>query len=447
MKGPPGGSVALWLALEARRTVRALSLPADELRELARRRLRDVLRWAGRTPFHQRRLAEAGVASHRALIGHDPEGISRALRPVSKAELRAAGGDTLVGGVVLHGWRSSTSSGSTGEPFRIFYDPRAWAMLKFLVKLRARAAAGVGPRDRLALFDAFPPEHEGRSLLERAGRVCRISVLQPAHAMAARLAAFRPDAIYGLPSALQEVAGALWHAGERLRVRSLFTSGELLHPPSRRSLADAYGARVYDVYGTSETKEIAWECPDGGLHVNADVVRVEILDPHGRALPPGDEGEIVVTLLVNHAMPLVRYQTGDRGSLRPALCRCGLALPLLGVVTGREADVLELAGGRRVSPYALTCALEEVATLQRYQVSQVAPSRLRVRALYGAAADRDGLAAEIRAALHRRVSPTLGVDVEFVDRFPDGARGKFRIVEPLSASTPTPSSMRIEEVP
>ena len=68
----------------------------------------------------------------------------------------------------------------------------------------------------------------------------------------------------------------------------------------------------------------------------------------------------MATSLVNHAMPLLRYRMGDRGSLLPGRCECGLAFPLLGVVTGREADMLELQGGRRVSPYALTCALERV---------------------------------------------------------------------------------------
>ena len=204
-----------------------------------------------------------------------------------------------------------------------------------------------------------------------AGRVARISVLQPAEIVAAQLVAFAPDAVYGLPSTLREAGAILQGGGARFRIPLIFTSGELLHAGARAAISRAFQGRVFDIYGSSETKEIAWECPAGGMHVNADVLRVEILDEDGRPLPEGAEGQIVVTSLVNHAMPLLRYRMGDRGSLLPGRCECGLAFPLLGVVTGREADMLELQGGRRVSPYALTCALERVGQVLRYQITQL----------------------------------------------------------------------------
>jgi phenylacetate-CoA ligase len=168
------------------------------------------------------------------------------------------------------------------------------------------------------------------------------------------------------------------------------------------------------------------------MHVNADVVRVEIVDDAGRPLPEGAEGRIVVTTLVNHAMPLLRYLVGDRGSLLPHRCGCGLAFPLLGVVAGREADVLVLRGGRRVSPYALTCALERVAEVRRYQVTQLDPGRVRIRAIAEAGADRSAVAERIRAILRSDVAPFLEVEVEYVDRLATGPRAKFRVVEPLT---------------
>ena len=115
--------------------------------------------------------------------------------------------------------------------------------------------------------------------------VSRISVLQPASAVAAALVAFQPDVIYGLPSALHEAARALEARGDRLQVTAVFTSGELLDGSARERLAAAFEAPIYDIYGTSETKEIAWECPQGGMHLNNDVVRLEVLDDSGRSLP------------------------------------------------------------------------------------------------------------------------------------------------------------------
>jgi phenylacetate-CoA ligase len=423
-------AVGFWLAADALPVLGAPLLDADRLRALGRRRLSRLLGTATRTTFYEARLREAGVTTSSLLLERDPAAVLAGLAPVTKAELREAGPALFVGGRQQPGWRSSTSSGSTGEPFRVYYDARAWAVLKVLVKLRARRRCGLEVGHRVALLDAVPPvdaSPDGGP----AGRVARISVLQPAEVVAAQLVAFAPHAVYGLPSALREAGAILQNGGARFRVPLVFTSGELLHPGARAAISRAFQGRVFDIYGSSETKEIAWECPAGGMHVNADVVLAEIVDDDGRPVPEGAEGHIVVTSLVNHATPLLRYRTGDRGSLLPGHCECGLAFPLLGVVTGREADVLELQGGRRVSPYALTCALERVGQLLRYQITQLDPVRVRVRAIAHPDADRGAMAERIRTVLRTEVAPFLEAEVEYVDRLAHGPRAKFRVVEPL----------------
>jgi phenylacetate-CoA ligase len=436
-------AVGFWLGIDAVPTLRAPRLSADDLEALAHRRLSRLLERAAETEFYGARLRDAGIRVRKGLLQRDPEGVLEALSPVGKQELRSAGARVLSGGRVRPEWLSSSSSGSTGEPFRVYYDARAWATLKHLVKLRARRACGMRLTDRLALLDATPLEGL-RPHPNSHNRVARISVLQPAVAIAEQLAEFAPDVVYGLPSTLLEVAAALRARGERLAVRLLFTSGELLQVTVREELAKAFSARVFDVYGSSETKEIAWECPAGGMHVNADVVLIEILDDAGRVLPFGVEGQIVATLLVNQAMPLLRYRVGDRGSLLPEPCACGRSLPRFGVVTGRQADVLVLAGGQRVSPYSVTCALENVSDLVRYQVTQVDPARLRVHVIVGSESNRDQVADRVQTMLRAHVAPFLEAEVEFVDRLPTGPRAKFRVVQSLPAGLSTTSPVTQE---
>ena len=422
--------VGFWIARDLWPVLRAANLRPEQLEALARKRLSRLLRTAARLPFYRQRLDKAGVGDGDLMMELCPEQVLEALAPATKADLRDAGGDILLGGRVRPEWRSSSSSGSTGEPFRVYYEPRAWATLKILVKLRARSACGTRPSDRVALLDAVLPSE---ATVGAAGRVARISILQPASRVAAELAAFAPDTVYGLPSALLEAGHELGARRRRLRVRRIFTSGELLRPAVRQAIADAFGAPVYDVYGSSETKEIAWECPAGGMHINADVVRVEVLDEVNRPVPRGVEGNLVATLLPNLAMPLLRYRIGDRGSLLAGSCACGHPFPLLGIVTGRRADMLVLEGGHRVSPYALTCAMEGVGDVLRYQVTQLEPARLRVRAILDPGADRRRVEGLIRSAIRNEVAPYLQTEVEFVDRLPRGPRAKFRVVEPLAS--------------
>ena len=422
-------SVPFWFAVDSARAFGALNLDGESLDELARGRLSRLLFDSARNnSFYGRRLQDAGIEWADPILWLDPYRALAALPPVSKAELRQAGTKVLMGGQVDPDWRSSLSSGSTGEPFRVYYEPRAWATLKYAVKLRARRACGVGPTDRVAILDTCAPAAPG--VFQRSLGWTRISVLQPASTVADALVSFAPDVVYGLPSALLEAARALELRGSRLQLSMLFTNGELLNG-SRAALAEAFDAPVYDIYGTSETKEIAWECTHGGMHLNADVVRLEVLDDSGRSLPAGEEGNLVATLLVNRAMPLFRYSTGDRGTLLSGRCTCGRASPLLGMMSGRSADVLVLRGGQRISPYALTCALERVSGVLRYQVRQLDPARVRVRAIAEGSADRERIAQQMRTALRFDVAPFLDADVEFVDRLPTGPRAKFRVVEPL----------------
>jgi phenylacetate-CoA ligase len=434
-------AVAYWLARDARGAMRAPDLDAASLRALSAKRMLALLTDAQRSPFHGERMRAAGLSRPEALRVAELPLALQSLPPVTKHELRDAGVAALRDGRPSASWFSSRSSGSSGEPFRVYYDSRAWSMLKYLVKMRARRAAGMHLMDRVAILDAIDRGDEGRSLLERAGRLRRISVFRQPEEIAAALAAFAPAEIYALPSALLEVARACSAGAPRVRARRIFTSGELLTGAARHAITAAFGGSLYDVYGTSETKEIAWECSAGSRHINADVVHVEVLEENGALALPGTEGEIVVTVLVNRAMPLIRYRTGDRGVLLGGRCACGRESPLLGIVSGREADVLELTDGSTISPYMLTMALEPIAGLAQYQVVQAERDLLHVNAIADGSRDPTTLASAIVGALRGALPCSMRVDAEVVAQLERGSRAKLRVVQPLPRARDSVASL------
>jgi phenylacetate-CoA ligase len=107
--------------------------------------------------------------------------------------------------------------------------------------------------------------------------------------------------------------------------------------------------RAYDIYGLSEIvgPGVAGECEaQAGLHVQDDHFLLEIVDPaSGAPLPPGREGELVLTTLTKRALPLVRYRTGDITTLLDdGPCPCGRTSVRMARVKGRSDDMLVIKG-------------------------------------------------------------------------------------------------------
>jgi phenylacetate-CoA ligase len=127
-------------------------------------------------------------------------------------------------------------------------------------------------------------------------------------------------------------------------------------------------------------------------------------------------------------MPLVRYRTGDRGALARGTCACGRASLLLGVVSGRETDVLELPDGSTRSPYQLTIALERVAGLARYQVVQTARDTLRATVIAECGTDAGRVALDASRALRAELPLDVRIEVMHGDVLARGARAKVRAV-------------------
>jgi phenylacetate-CoA ligase len=141
----------------------------------------------------------------------------------------------------------------------------------------------------------------------------------------------------------------------------------------------------------------------------------------------------VVTSLVNSAMPLIRFRTGDRGRFLPGRCSCDLPLRRLGVVTGRLGDMLQLAGGARLSPYALTTAIEVVPGVRRYQVVQTEEATLLVQVTLEEDAPVREVEDGIRTAVTSATGGRAAASVRLVDDLPKGPGGKVRVVRGMRA--------------
>jgi phenylacetate-CoA ligase len=154
-------------------------------------------------------------------------------------------------------------------------------------------------------------------------------------------------------------------------VKCVFTDSEILPPPLRRTIEKAFQAPVFDVYGTFETENVAYECHrHRGYHIAADCVLMEFLRD-GQAVASGEEGEIVCTVLDNLTTPFIRYNLHDLGMARTGICPCGRRFPLMSNIVGRSSDYLRLADGRQIPTTLIAGRLHAMGRhLHQYQVVQ-----------------------------------------------------------------------------
>lgn len=126
--------------------------------------------------------------------------------------------------------------------------------------------------------------------------------------------------------------------------------GEALSDKMRYELNEIWEGKVLFTqnYGMSELNGpgISGECAEiAGMHINEDHFIAEIIDPDTcEVLPPGSEGELVITCLTKEAIPLLRYRTRDITSLNYDKCRCGRTTVRMEPLKGRSDDMLLIRG-------------------------------------------------------------------------------------------------------
>ena len=152
--------------------------------------------------------------------------------------------------------------------------------------------------------------------------------------------------------------------------RLLFTDSELLTHDMRKNIENAFQSKVIDIYGTFETDNIAYECNQHeGFHIAMDCVIMEFINNENSS-KTNEEGEIVVTVLNNFAMPFIRYNLHDIGSYSEKLCTCGRTFPLINQIMGRTNDYMIREDGKKLSFFNIADFEKLAPKVREYQIVQ-----------------------------------------------------------------------------
>ncbi|NYT21549.1 MAG: phenylacetate--CoA ligase [Methanomicrobiales archaeon] len=325
-------------------------MPREDIRRLQYRLLKTlVYRLYSFSPFYHDRMREEGVHPDdiRALsdIRKLPFMVKSDLRDNYPDKIFVAGQEDLV--------RYHVSSGTTGKPTVVGYtqnDLNNWTASL----ARGLVSCGLGRGDVLQVSYGYGLFTGGLGLhygAERIGATVLPTSVGNTERQIELMQDLHTTAIACTPSYLLHIGEVAEKMGVSIRDDTSLRIGILGAEPwsdnMKTRIEEWLGIRAYDIYGTSELSgPMFCECTEqNGFHVWADLAYVEILDPEtGEQLPPGEQGEMVITMLQKEALPMIRFRIGDVTSYDDEVCGCGRTHPRVHRISGRVDDMLIIRG-------------------------------------------------------------------------------------------------------
>jgi len=275
--------------------------------------------------------------------------------------------------------RYHQTSGTTGQPLRVFDTAESWDWWGQCWG-HVFAGAGITAHDRIFFAFAFGPfigfwaavegaRHIGAMLISGGGR----SSVERLHLMnetGGTVLCCTPT--YALH--LLEVAREHKIDVSTFNIQTTIHAGEpgANVPATKRRIETGWSAKCYDHAGASEVGAHSFECQaqPNGIHVIESEFMVEALDPTThQPVAPGEKGELVITNLGRWGFPVVRYRTGDAIIFNEARCDCGRTwLRLEGGVIGRVDDMITIRGVN-VFPSAIENLIRAYQMVDEFRVT------------------------------------------------------------------------------
>jgi phenylacetate-CoA ligase len=415
-------------------------LDLGALQRLQLEKLRRILAHAREhSPFWRERIEAAGIEPWRV----ESTAELRNLPVLEKSDVHAHGeamecrehpGRELYMGV---------TSGSTGTALRFKQDVTHQAWVEACM-VRGHAWWGVRRGDRKLVLWGRPVaggfKAQARAfLLHRLRNSLSFNTFEeltdPFLARVARaVLEFQPRLIYGYASSIGALA--LYMEREGLTVpkerapRYIEYTGDHMFETEKEVAQRVFNAPVGSLYASSEAGSLSYQCPSGRLHISMDHILVEFLRDDGSPAAPGEQAQIVTTLLSNFGMPLFRYRVGDLGSFSDDRCDCGITLPLMNLEVGKLAERITTSSKSLVSSYVVDyigkhLTRNKVRGIKQFQVEQIGRDDFVLHVVKETPFDPKSIDF-FKEKLAEYLGETIRTEVDFTEAIPTEPTGKRR---------------------
>lgn len=327
---------------------------------------------------------------------------------------------------------TQNTSGSTGTPLSLWLDEYTYKLAMHLL-VEHEKNSGVQFGEKRATFagrmlqpiDNFTPPFSRMNHAENQRLFSSYHLNENTFWQYHKeLSDFSPKELIGYPSSIYLLAHlySKHSVNPSFSPTAIITNSETLLDWQREVIERVFKTKVRDYYGSAEYVTYSGQCEFGNYHLNSLIGFTEVTNENGDQVY-GQEGSVTCTTLTNLAMPLLRYEIGDKAIIHKDNCQCGNHSEYFSSIVGRVDDVIETDTGIKVG--RIDHIFKGNAGIQEAQVIQKSLNLCQIK-IVKSSNNRQIDEESIINNLMGRTSKNMHVEIQYVDEIPKGKNGKFK---------------------
>ncbi len=408
------------------------SLSAAELKDLQQRKLQRLLHHCIKhvPAYHQ-------YWHLHSLIDTDPYAALANIRPVTKADFIAESATYISADIQPETLIANQTGGSTGEPMRFYmdrnqvehYEAARWRGLSWYgISFGSRCLMIWGNQNELSKIEKGSLLNRERLLKNRLVISSHRLGEEDVDAIVKKINHFKPEYIYGYANALYLVAQYILLCKPLdHHLKAVVSTAEVLHDYQRQAIASAFSCPVVNEYGAKDAGILAYQCPCGSMHISTENAIIETVSAQTLTpLPTGETGIMLITDLTNYCQPRLRYRLGDMGAIVNGSCSCGINLPVLTNLVGREDSLLVRLDGGYCSGHAFGTIAAGMQYLRGFRIIQKSPRQVQLMVVISEQTSVAKAEMELFAQKCRALLPGAALELVYCDQIEAPPSGKHR---------------------
>lgn len=402
------------------------SLPKDQFEDWKQKKSWEIVKYHySNNPLYQK------------LVGKHLPDRWEDLPIVKKKDLQCDLSEKLSRGLSHKNLHLGNTSGSSGIPLKYARDKFSHSMTWSLI-LDRYMKVGISPHDYQARFYGIPlgfPDYQKERLKDKLMNRFRFVVFDLSEESMVRFTKKFMESkfiyTYGYTNTQLFFARYLERNNLILKdicpsLRGTIVTSEQCTNEDKLFLEKQFGIPVFNEYGASEVEFLAMSDLSGKRWLSSETLVTEVVDEHHSLAEDGTSGSLIFTNIYNKAMPFIRYEVGDIGSV---VHHDNHILTELNQLNGRLNDTVILPSGKKAAGFSLYYISKHLMTtlgyLQEYQVRQVQVDTFEVDIVIDQELDNHTCHA-IQEGFDRYLEKGLTLKIKKVERINREKSGKLK---------------------